>query len=346
MRPTPRPRPKMDAAAAAAPSPSNVLAEERERELAMALKMVADSSSSAAGVNDNGDSDDDDDDGICTDDELDAPSDAEDAAAAAGRHPKLERRTRSMAATLRDADMVLDSGPAVFKTRGGFGVCEAVRALEATLASLPRGRVFPASGGAHASRDLEAYRAHYYGRTPNDTTLFANVRFYRGESRCRPDRMLIDDLHAEWATDYHRLEAAHGYIQWLFPIHEAGMNYESQVLQQHEADVMRADPAVQARLLTSYQLMLNFYGFALANPSVRCRPRSSLFSLTVACRVTGAVTRHVDASHWKKRFHNLCTHSHNFLRITRISKCLGELGLEHFQVRWSLGSSVRWPYSM
>lgn len=42
----------------------------------------------------------------------------------------------------------------------------------------------------------------------------------------------------QWFGDYETLEVHHGYVQWLFPIHEEGMNHMSQVLQNHEKQAM------------------------------------------------------------------------------------------------------------
>jgi hypothetical protein len=39
------------------------------------------------------------------------------------------------------------------------------------------------------------------------------------------------------AGDYRTLELHHGYVQWLFPIHEEGMNHRAQVLQCNMATV-------------------------------------------------------------------------------------------------------------
>ncbi|CAJ0932472.1 unnamed protein product, partial [Ranitomeya imitator] len=73
---------------------------------------------------------------------------------------------------------------------------------------------------------------------------------------------------------------------------------------------MRADEVVMQRLLKSYKLMLRFYGIQLLDEK------------------TGEVSR---AAEWKERYHNLSRHSHNNLRITRILKCLGEMGYDHLQ---------------
>lgn len=37
---------------------------------------------------------------------------------------------------------------------------------------------------------------------------------------------LVEDIHKKWWYDYDLLEEHHGYIQWLFPIREHGMNWD------------------------------------------------------------------------------------------------------------------------
>lgn len=44
------------------------------------------------------------------------------------------------------------------------------------------------------------------------------------------------------------------------------MNHMSHKLQLHEIAAMQADPAVRARLIKSYELMLDFYGLKLKDP--------------------------------------------------------------------------------
>jgi uncharacterized protein YozE (UPF0346 family) len=58
-------------------------------------------------------------------------------------------------------------------------------------------------------------------------------------------------------------------------------------------------------------MMLNFYGMMLRD------------------RHTGEITR---ADNWKEQFANLNFSEHNFLRITRILKSLGEMGLERYKM--------------
>ena len=81
----------------------------------------------------------------------------------------------------------------------------------------------------------------------------------------------------------------------------------------NEAEQFKNSPEMQANLIKSYELMLDFYGFVLKD------------------KQTGEVIRSQD---YKSRFRNLSYHSHNYLRITRILKCLGICGLEHLKKPW------------
>uniref|UniRef100_A0A671T9E5 Opioid growth factor receptor-like n=1 Tax=Sinocyclocheilus anshuiensis TaxID=1608454 RepID=A0A671T9E5_9TELE len=140
---------------------------------------------------------------------------------------------------------------------------------------------------------------------------FYNLAFYCGRIKSSPDDTAlpsfyvhIDEFHQQWWGEYERLEDVHSYIQWLFPIQEPGVNWR--------AHLFRKDKQAKSKLVKSYKLMLDFYGLHLANES------------------TGEVER---APNWKDHFRNLnrFVYSHNNLRITRILKCLGTLGLKHYQ---------------
>lgn len=93
------------------------------------------------------------------------------------------------------------------------------------------------------------------------------------------------------------------------------MNSDAQPLQLHEIKVIVADPVCLQRVVKSYCMMLDFYGFKLADEK------------------TGAIER---SDNWKKRFRNLCNSSHNWLRVTRIMKSLGELNFEHYKLPFLL----------
>lgn len=137
-----------------------------------------------------------------------------------------------------------------------------------------------AMGAQNAKNDLETYRAGYPDEV-DDEDANENLRFYKNERPSIPDGVyifffffpsaclmypsgdFIDEIHKKWLGKYSLLERHHGYIQWLFPIREHGMNYQSQKLQKHEIEAIKADPACLERVLKSYELMLDFYGIRL-----------------------------------------------------------------------------------
>lgn len=168
------------------------------------------------------------------------------------------------------------------------------------------------SSGDWKKKDTEDYRNGYPGKSDRlDQT--DNLKFYQNELKSYPDGDKIDTIHKKWWGNYKLLERHHGYIQWLFPIRESGMNFHAQVLQKHEADGIINDEKAHQRVLKSYKMMLDFYGMKIKD------------------EVTGEIER---AENWKERFSHLNRSYHNYLRITRILKCLGELGYEHMKVRF------------
>ncbi|KAK7476897.1 hypothetical protein BaRGS_00031836 [Batillaria attramentaria] len=160
-----------------------------------------------------------------------------------------------------------------------------------------------------SDHDTKMYRKGYPGKK-DDPNQDLNLRFYRNQVPSRPNGALIDDIHQDWWNDLDLLESHHGYIQWLFPIRESGMNWHAKELQRHEAEKIQKDRKAFERFVKSYEMMLNFYGLRLAS------------------RDNGEVER---AENWKPRFRHLNCSMHNYLRITRILKCLGEMGLERYK---------------
>ncbi|KAJ8496544.1 hypothetical protein ONZ45_g12405 [Pleurotus djamor] len=166
-------------------------------------------------------------------------------------------------------------------------------------------------------RDVQEFLDGYPGAR-DDPSQNANLKFYENTKRCIPDNLLIDEIHEKWNGDYSTLEWNHGFIQWLFPIQEHGMNYRSQPLQRHELKAMKANTAIIARLLESYRLMLDFYGMRLVSAE------------------TGMLDRSLPPRNFASRYMNLCRSSHNNLRISRILKCLSEFGLENLNAGFLL----------
>lgn len=161
---------------------------------------------------------------------------------------------------------------------------------------------------SYRHNDLEQYRQGYPGKK-DDRKLTDNLKFYKNELKSYPDGDFIENIHKNWWGDYERLERHHGYIQWLFPIRESGMNFHAQELQCHEINGIMDDDKAFERVLKSYEMMLDFYGMKLDSK-------------------TGRISR---AENWMKRFQHLNRSYHNYLRITRILKFLGEFGHENFK---------------
>ncbi|KAG8567004.1 hypothetical protein GDO81_013468 [Engystomops pustulosus] len=182
------------------------------------------------------------------------------------------------------------------------------------------------SYGSSAARDMQNYR-HGYRQSNSywsqaQEEYMPNLEFYQNKINFKPNGVKIDDLHQYWKEDYEELEENHSFIQWLFPLREPGVNPHATPLTLAEIKMMKEDKDVMQRFLESYRIMLGFYGILLVDDT------------------TGAVSR---ADNWKERFDNLNRNTHNNLRITRILKCLGEMGLEHFQaplVRFFLKETI------
>jgi hypothetical protein len=141
-----------------------------------------------------------------------------------------------------------------------------------------------------------------------------NYLFYSNALRCRPLRMFVEEFHAVHSRDYGFLEDSHSFIQWLFPLYvDSGMNYRAEKLEHDEARLMRRDPSIARRVVASYSMMLDFYGFVLADET------------------TGRVAPSPNADHREQRFCNLNYSFHNNLRITRIITSLGHLGFRRWR---------------
>lgn len=118
-----------------------------------------------------------------------------------------------------------------------------------------------------------------------------------------------------WSGDHVMLEERHDYIQWLFPIRESSRyNTDVDPLQYDELQSMRKCPMIRRAILESYRMMLDFYGFELTDDQ------------------TGDVELH--AERFEERFEFLNQSPHNWMRITRILKSMGDFGYERFKHKW------------
>lgn len=162
----------------------------------------------------------------------------------------------------------------------------------------------------YAARDLYKYRHQYPNykdlRCQND---LCNLRFYMNKIPFKPDGVFIEEILNKWKGDYDRLEHNHTYIQWLFPLREQGLNFYAKELTSYEIEEFKKTKEATKRFISAYKTMLDFFGLKLIDKS-------------------GSVSR---AANWQDRFLHLNESQHNYLRITRILKSLGELGYEHFK---------------
>ncbi|KAG8444888.1 hypothetical protein GDO86_009879 [Hymenochirus boettgeri] len=163
----------------------------------------------------------------------------------------------------------------------------------------------------YAARDLYKYRHQYPNfkdlRCQND---MCNLRFYMNKIPFKPDGVNIEEILNKWKGDYEKLEHNHTYIQWLFPLREQGLNFYAKELTSYEIEEFKKTKEAIKRFILAYKMMLDFFGIQLINKN-------------------GNVSR---ATNWKERFQHLNESQHNYLRITRILKSLGELGYENFKL--------------
>ncbi|XP_058859422.1 opioid growth factor receptor-like [Acipenser ruthenus] len=171
-----------------------------------------------------------------------------------------------------------------------------------------------------AAKDMQIYRHGYPNLQENEENAnkeMCNLLFYQNACPSEPDGVTIEEFHSEWKTNYRKLVRTflqsrdeHCSMAKLFPLREPGMNYRAYELTQKEMKAFQQSEEAKQRLVKSYKLMLGFYGIELVDEG------------------TGEVRR---ANNWEERYSNLNRNSHNNLRISRILKCLGELGFEHYQ---------------
>ena len=135
------------------------------------------------------------------------------------------------------------------------------------------------------------------------------VPFYLGE---QPD-IGGRTIQQIWAWDYEELEIVHDYIQWLFPLPEkSSFNSNAPVVDSEVIQAFHTNTRLRQNLLHSFTLMLGFYGLQ------GYEDNNGQF----------VVTKSEEYPTRKKEW--ICPLDHNYLRITRILKCLMALGLESY----------------
>ncbi|HEY9615364.1 MAG TPA: opioid growth factor receptor-related protein [Microcoleaceae cyanobacterium] len=133
------------------------------------------------------------------------------------------------------------------------------------------------------------------------------VPFYLGTQRDAQGRTIAEI----WAWSFDKLEHIHNYIQWLFPLPEkSAFNTNAPVVDQEVIQAFQNDVVLRQNLQRSFTVMLGFYGLEQQE-----NDRGKVV-------ITPSETYPVRQREWIGRF------NHNYLRITRILKCLIIFGLE------------------
>jgi hypothetical protein len=108
-----------------------------------------------------------------------------------------------------------------------------------------------------------------------------------------------------WAWDFEKLEHTHDYIQWLFPSSErSAFNSNAPLVDDNVIQAFQSDANLRQSLLRSLTVMLQFYGL---------QHQEDNQGKAVVIQSEDYPSRKQE---WVRRF------DHNYLRITRILKCL------------------------
>jgi hypothetical protein len=131
------------------------------------------------------------------------------------------------------------------------------------------------------------------------------TQFYNG--RMNKNGMILDEI---WDYDYEKLEHVHNYIQWLFPIVEPDYwNRDTPKLTPEDINEFKADVDLQIKLLTSLEVMLDFWGFKI-----------NYYENGI--EISKSKNYEERKLNWQTKT------NHNFLRMTRVIHCLNDLGLK------------------
>lgn len=129
----------------------------------------------------------------------------------------------------------------------------------------------------------------------------AIVPFYLGEKPDSADRT----IGQMWTWDFEKLECVHDYIQWLFPLAEkSNFNPNAPIVDNEVIEAFKTNTLLQQNLLRSFSMMLSFYGLKV----VKDKEGKTI--------VEKSPEYSIRKQEWVQMF------DHNYLRITRILKCL------------------------
>lgn len=128
------------------------------------------------------------------------------------------------------------------------------------------------------------------------------LSFYRGETPDIEGRTFEEIL----ACGNDQWEAAHDFIQWIFPTRRASnYNEDAPLLSDEDITIWKADPLLKENLRRAYYRWLEFLGLEEGDDYIACKEDLTEFQQEL----------------W-------AGFNHNMLRITRVLDCLKTLGLD------------------
>lgn len=137
----------------------------------------------------------------------------------------------------------------------------------------------------------------------------AILKFYRGGKKNYYNKTLEEI----WSYDDEELETRHDFIQFIFPLKEKSKFAElAPAITNREIEIIRNDPILLNNVLTSFDMMIDFFGLMYEPRIDRIIPNPRRFQQRALDPIYG----------W-------LINTHNFLRITRIIKSLGIFDLKY-----------------
>lgn len=141
--------------------------------------------------------------------------------------------------------------------------------------------------------------------------MSALISFYLGEAPDAEGRMWEDVMKFNHA----QLEYVHDYIQWLFPSDEpSNFNTDAPLLSEEDQHAFHNNQILRDRLLQAFRKILDFYGFELHE-----KLHGEIPWIYV-----------VRSGDWDGAHQWVEVYNHNYLRITRILKCLRLCDQRHY----------------
>jgi hypothetical protein len=132
---------------------------------------------------------------------------------------------------------------------------------------------------------------------------------FSGGTILHPGGVRLEDV---WQWTNGQFEFEHAYIQWLFPLPDRSKaEPDSPILTTKDMERFNASTELRDKLLRSFKVLLRFYGFTFRYETEEC------------------INPIIEPSdHFDQRAKTwLNSNNHNYLRITRILRCLTLLGL-------------------